>query len=105
MTPLTESEYSISNGLLFRKGKVCVPKNLNVRKTIPSPSAGYPGIQRTLDLVKKPFYWLKMKKGIESHVLGCTQCRMNKAERMKQSGLCNKEPRIAYFVSILTQVY
>ena len=55
---MRQQQYSIQGGLLFRNGKVCVPDVDDIRQKVlfechDVPSAGHPGIQRTLALVKR----------------------------------------------------
>ncbi|MCO5562529.1 hypothetical protein L7F22_016156 [Adiantum nelumboides] len=57
-----QRQYSIQAGLLFRNGKVCVPEIDEIRQKVlfechDVPSAGNPGIQRTLALVKRQSNW------------------------------------------------
>ena len=93
-TPISVSlrEYSIRNGLLFRKGKVCVPDVDDTRTRImfechDTPSAGHPGVLRTEHLVRRDFFWPKLKADVEQYVRNCQQCQVNKAERLRRGGL------------------
>ena len=53
--------FSIDDGYFLYKGRVCVPRNEEIRCQIlyechDSPSAGHPGVNRTYSLVKRQFY-------------------------------------------------
>ena len=52
-----------------------------------SPSAGHPGIQKTYALVKRQFYWPSLFKDVQTYVLKCHKCQVNKHERLKVGGL------------------
>ena len=78
--------------LLLHKGRICVPKDDDIRCQIlyechDSPSAGHDGIRKTYALVRKQFYWPGLHKDVQQYVLLCQQCHVNKAECLKASGL------------------
>jgi transposase InsO family protein len=79
--------------LLFRK-KLWIPDNnelrLNILKEIhDQPAVGHPGIRRTWDLVKRHFYWPRMRELVDRYVRNCHLCRRSKAPRDRYSGLLN----------------
>ena len=85
-------QWEIRNGLLFRNQKICVPDIQDLRLRImrechDAPTAGHPGVQRTLALVKQTFYWPKMKSFVQDYVVKCPVCQVNKAERLRTAGL------------------
>ena len=50
--------FAIDDGYLLYKGRVCVPRNEEIRRQIlyechDSPSAGHPGVNKTYSLVKR----------------------------------------------------
>jgi hypothetical protein len=92
ITKPSKSTFHIPNGLLYRNGKICVPNLPEVKKKIlhechDAPSAGHPGIHRTLVLISTNFFWLKLRHDVQTYVVKCLQCQMNKAERLKVVGL------------------
>jgi hypothetical protein len=92
ITKPSKSTFHISNGLLYRNGKVCVPDLPEVKKKIlyechDAPSAGHPGIHRTLVLVSTNFFWPQLRHDVQTYVVKCLQCQINKAERLKVAGL------------------
>jgi transposase InsO family protein len=93
--PLRKFEIA-ENALLFRK-KLWIPENdelrLNILKEIhDQPAVGHPGIRRTWDLIKRHFYWPRMRELVERYVRNCHLCRRSKAPRDKYSGLLNPLP-------------
>ena len=85
-------KYTIKDGYLLYKGRVCVPDDDDTRRQIlfechDSPSAGHPGIQKTYILLKRQFFWPGINKDVQNYVLKCQKCQVNKAERLKVGGL------------------
>ena len=65
--------------------RVVVPDDQNIKTTIMTelhsvPYAGHPGFQRTLQKVKRTFYWKGMTGDVQSFVLSCPVCQLEKAE-------------------------
>ena len=91
-TSTPKNLYYVANGLLYRNSKVCIPHIKDIKNKIlyechDAPSAGHPGVQRTLALIKARFFWPKMKPEVEAYVIRCPQCQVIKAERQKKAGL------------------
>ena len=79
------------DGMLFRKGKVWIPSDPSLRKLImesehDSRVAGHMGMDKTMELVDRNFYWPEMAKDIEDYVRSCEDCQKNKASRHKRHG-------------------
>ena len=65
--------------MLFRKGKVWIRSNPSLRKLImegehDSRVAGHMGMDNTMELVDRNFYWPEMAKDIEDYVRSCEDC-------------------------------
>ena len=61
--------FDIDNGCLFYRYRICVPKDASLQKVIlyeahDSPTSGHPGYAKTLNAVRKSFFWNGMKKDI-----------------------------------------
>ena len=85
-------KFSINDGYLLQKGRVCVPLDLDIRCQIlyechDSPSAGHVGIQKKYALVRKNFCWPGLHKDVIDYVLQCQKCQVNEAERLKACSL------------------
>ena len=71
----------IALGGLFRKGvAICVPDANGLQHSITrelhcSPYAGHTGMNRTLVLVSRYFYWPNMQHSINDYVRGCVMCQ------------------------------
>ena len=77
--------------MLIHKGKVWIPSDPLLRKLImesehDSLLAGHMGIDKTMELVDRNFYWLEMAKDIEDYVRCCEDCQKNKAFQHKTHG-------------------
>ena len=77
--------------MLFRKGKVWIPSDPSHRKLImqsehDSRVAGHMGMDKTMKLVDRNFYWPEMAKDIEHYVRRCEDCQKNKASLQKRHG-------------------
>ena len=84
--------FSIQDGYLLHKGRVCVPMDIDRRRQIlyechDSPSARHSGIRKTYALVRQQFYWPGLHKDFLDYVVQCQKCQVNKAERLKAGGL------------------
>ncbi|NHV87501.1 hypothetical protein HA385_23185, partial [Escherichia coli] len=68
--------FTIDQGYLLHKGRVCVPQDADIRRQIlyechDSPSAGHPGIRKTYAHVRRHFYWPGLHKFVHDYVLNC----------------------------------
>jgi len=84
------SELEIRNGLLYRKSMLWVPEQM-VRKILESEHdtkvAGHMGQDKTIELVRRNFWWPKMDERIIDFVRSCPECQKNKASRHQPYGL------------------
>ena len=82
----------VALGSLFRKGvAICVPDANGLRHSITrelhcSPYAGHTGMNRTLVLVSRYFYWPDMQHDINDYVRGCVMCQRNKSSAGPPAG-------------------
>ena len=80
------------NGWLKWKGKIYVPCAWELRIQVlqenhDSPCAGHPGQDKTVQLVRRTFWWPHLHRDIHKYVQQCFQCQVVKAERVKTPGL------------------
>ena len=80
------SNFSEENGFIKRKGKICVPSAQELRKKVMHdnhdvPCAGHRGIDKTIQLVRRTFWWPGLARDFHKYVQQCFQCQVNKAER------------------------
>ena len=77
------SDWKFKEELLFYKDKCYVPPNNELRKNIAqryhdSLPSGHPGHQKTLELVKRHYWWPGMYVFIKNYVAGCALCQQMK---------------------------
>ena len=83
--------YEIGNDCLYYRQQLYVPKDPELRKQIlfeghDSMSAGHPGYVRTLNAIRKSYFWPGMKRDILQYVKECLSCQRIKAERVRMPG-------------------
>ncbi|KEP45447.1 putative Transposon Tf2-1 polyprotein, partial [Rhizoctonia solani 123E] len=90
-------DWELTNGLLYHKGKIFVPKNNSIRNLVvgsrhDAPAAGHPGQLRTLELVSRTYWWPSMKKFVLSYVSHCKMCIHSKPNKQLPMGLLKPLP-------------
>jgi hypothetical protein len=75
-------DWELENGLLFFKQKCYVPPG-DLRKTLTkryhdSLTAGHPGQLKTLELLRRNYYWPGMTVFVRNYVDGCATCQQMK---------------------------
>jgi transposase InsO family protein len=79
------------SGVLRRSGKVWIPKDKALRHNIlrknhDDPMGGHYGVDKTAELLKRKYYWPKLKEDVHEHVHRCPACQLNKIRRHKPWG-------------------
>lgn len=74
---------SVQEELWMVQGWIVVPPNEELKRTIlhryhDSPTAGHPGRDCTLDMVKQIFWWPDLVKWVIAYIQGCADCQQNK---------------------------
>jgi hypothetical protein len=85
-----EKILELQDGLLYRKGLLWVPEN--ARNAIfhtehSSPVAGHFGQDKTIELIRRNFWWPKLDQEIIEYIRSCLECQKDKATRHKLYGL------------------
>jgi hypothetical protein len=66
------ADYTIQNDLLFREGQLCIPKGSMRENVIQEKHngslSGHFGLNKTLELVQRFYYWPRMQKDIRKYV-------------------------------------
>ncbi|CAD6962302.1 unnamed protein product, partial [Tilletia controversa] len=78
------------DGLLLHQQRLYVPETLRVdvlKSRHDHPLAGHHGRRKTLDLVRRDFFWPHMRKFIHNYVDTCDSCARTKPQRHKPYGL------------------
>lgn len=80
------------DGYLLREGRIAVPDAFGLRTQLlqelhDSPYVGHLGVQKTLRLVARHYWWPTLAKDVERYVLSCHTCQKVKARQTKPAGL------------------
>ena len=88
---LAGEEWSQEDNLILFRGKVYVPKDMNLRRQIvqlhhDSPVVGHPGRWKTLELVSRNYWWPGISRYVGNYVKSCDRCNRTKTFPAKPSG-------------------
>ena len=89
--------YSIKDGLILDGESIVIPNDDELRLRIlqarhDHPTAGHPGISKTLQLVRRDYTWKGIHKYITDYVKACRSCARAKATNHKKFGLLQPLP-------------
>jgi uncharacterized membrane protein len=87
-----KEHFTIEDNLLHYKQRLYIPESDEVKLQIAaadhdSKCAGHFGIDKTVELVTRNFYWPKMTEWVSDYVRSCHQCQENKSARHAKYGL------------------
>ena len=82
------------DGLVYRRGKLVVPNNENLRGRIiaahhNSVSAGHPGRDRTQELIYRSYWWPSLRKDVARYIKGCATCQRTKIRTQQKAAPLN----------------
>ena len=85
------ADITYKDGMLFRKGKICIPDDSALKKLIfenehDTIVAGHMGMDKTLETISRNFYWPHMAEEIEDYMHSCDDYQRNKASRHRRHG-------------------
>jgi hypothetical protein len=98
VTDLSKLNLSIKGGLLYYKDdRIYIPNNSKLRSNIihechDTPTSGHLGKDKTIDQVKRRFYWFRMDSEIQKYVVSCDLCQRNKPSQRSKIGLLKPLP-------------
>jgi len=80
---LRNKEWREIDGIMYKEGKVYVPRDEKLRVEIirlhhDTPIGGHGGQWKTVELVTRNFWWPGITKEIKKYVEGCDACQRNK---------------------------
>ncbi|XP_071906059.1 uncharacterized protein [Coffea arabica] len=80
----SREHYFISQGFLYFKDKLCIPKSsmrtLLVREAHGGGLMGHFGIAKTLMILQEHFFWPRMRSDVERHIERCVTCHQEKSK-------------------------
>jgi len=68
------------DGVVYMEERVYVPNNRKIKEEILKENhdladVGHPGQHRTLELIKRTYWWLGLKEDIKKYIQGCFKCQ------------------------------
>ena len=87
----------IRDGLLYKNDRIFIPRYRDVIRIIlqekhDNPLGGHFGIAKTVEAVKRTYYWDKIRKDVEDYIQSCDFCQRYKANKQKPFGLLQPIP-------------
>ncbi|KAL9422110.1 hypothetical protein AB3S75_034387 [Citrus x aurantiifolia] len=91
------SKFTWVDNQLRYKGRLWLGDRSELKKTILQEAhggveGGHSGVKKTLERVRRAFYWKKMRREVCKFVAECDTCQRNKAETMASPGLLQPLP-------------
>jgi hypothetical protein len=89
------------NGLIYEReakgDRLCIPQDQQLRLDIAhdhhdAPGAGHFGEDKTLEAIRRRYYWPHLPRYVHQYVRSCDQCQRNKPVQKKQAGLLQPLP-------------
>ena len=76
----------VDDRLLLKENKLWVSNDSElwlkvIREVHDQPIVGHPGVERTLEMIRQSYCWLKMKKTTQQYIRNCHACKRAKAPR------------------------
>ena len=86
------AEWEEDGGLIYRKGRVYVPPNKEIKREVlkqchDARGAGHGGINATYSLVSSYYWWPTMRAYVEKYVKGCEVCARKKLQQHPKTAL------------------
>ncbi len=91
-TTVGSTDWSIDEKNLLRyKGAVYVPNEASIRAELlqthyDDPYAGHFGLRKTLELIRRKYYWPHLRKHVKAYIRTCEECQRTKTRRHKPYG-------------------
>lgn len=85
----TQSMRQGRGGLWFKSGRLVIPDDLDVQRTILDQchdKAGHLGIDKTQELVQRRFWWPKLVEHVREYVTACPICAKTKSRNSRLPG-------------------
>jgi hypothetical protein len=81
------TDFYIQDRLLYHMGHLCVPTSESEKliwEAHYSRMAGHFGVEKTLVILQKHFYWPKLRQDVSKYIRSCTVCAISKPAIKKQ---------------------
>ena len=84
-----KSTFRCHDGLYFQEDRLAIPHSLQkdvIRDCHETPCMGHMGITKTLDMVRRRFWWPTWRQDVTEYVRSCRSCQYNKPLTGKPHG-------------------
>ncbi|WPJ59666.1 hypothetical protein SMAC4_13198 [Sordaria macrospora] len=85
-----DKDFEKFDDLLYRKNRLWIPTSLQnevINSEHDTKFAGHMGMDKTMELITRNFWWPKMEESVREYVRGCHECQQNKPPRHSPHGL------------------
>ena len=77
--------------IVYVEERIYIPNNKKLREKILQENhdlvdVGHPGQQQMLELIKRNYWWPRLKEDVKKYVQGCFKCQQNKVQHQRKSG-------------------
>ena len=89
------SIFTLIDGVLHFRKKIIVPSSLKASILYSfhdTPTNGHQGVDKTLEKLKRFYWWPNMKNDVTNYISSCKTCGMNKIRRHKPYGFIQPLP-------------
>jgi hypothetical protein len=88
----SREQLRVEHGFLYRGDRLYIPADDTLKTRIlhechDAPTGGHLGKDKTMDQVKRRFYWPRMDEEVQQYVIGCDACQRNKPSHQSKMGL------------------
>ena len=89
--------YRIKDELLYKYEKLLIPncepiKTKLLNEAHDAKISGHVGVAKTLELLKRQFYWPQMQQDVKDYIGSCVKCQSNKPSHQYSQGLLQPLP-------------
>ena len=90
-------EFTVKDKVIYFNHRIVIPDNKEIKTKIlqehhDNPVSGHVGATKTIELVKRNYYWKNMDAEIKEYVVTCLLCQQNKPSQQVPMGLLNPIP-------------
>jgi hypothetical protein len=88
------ANFHLQDGMLCHLGHLCIPSSERMKliwEAHYSRVAGHFGVEKTVEMLQKHFYWPKLRQDVSKYIRSCTACTISK-QTTKKHGMYTPLP-------------